>query len=1010
MAPPFRPSGALPAIPLAASSAYGVADPDWWDALFGSFADSSRVSEFLASGRTLPGPMRGIRFRHHCNGAEQADWRTRTRQNVAVDFGIVDISTAAFREVPPRIVLHVVSRSQFGVKISNVVFHPGDSPFRVVDHQAGMMLAPGASTGIHVELKPEMSSSDIGTVGRFLRFRAWCLVELEMGSVSAGAPITWNVMRSVIGSEVCANVVNLQKSRSLLSAEAEPFFPSQFARCFDPANEPTLLRIMDEDKADELVPEGFRRVQLKLPRPILFLPPPEDWLRGSSSGPPKPDGFSERFAAGVDGVKVGTSSLEQYKKRMQLALRLEAVGMFEDIKRYDICGAFLMRAASSSLRVKLYVPGLSESRPALVIFDPVRLRPVDQDLLASVELIARIVSVDSVNSHVTLQLPARYVHEKRVVAFLENSNDGKAQFHVRFCTGKHYEVNRRLAGAVRDLPLAVYHRLEYSPPMSAVKIAQRGLMASESLMSDAVVASYLDRLNSRQLEAVFMCMAELERNDAQNDIGNANSNAGDEAPRQSMKHAPALCIFGPPGTGKTLTLTAAIAAILVRYKGGRKILATAPSQQAADVVCERLIENFNVDPTAMFRFNPYERPVNQARATTLGHVLIKDGFFDLPSVSQLASFGVIVCSCTCAGLLDLPSDHFSAVFIDEAAQALEPEALVPIVSFASAGASIVLCGDPHQLNAEVCSEKAAKLGLQTSLMERIMQGRHEAALTSHIIQLHINYRANHPALLALPARMFYNSDLHVRPGLPPWRSFAQDMSNESHLIAPLMTIGMVSHEERVGERSPGLRNIEEACEIVEICEKLTMSHQLSQGDIGVIAPYRAQVQTIRQLLRGKRLHAVKVGTIYDYQGQEGSVIIISTTLTSDESFAEEQSRFQGFVGNSCKKFNVSITRAENLLIVVGNPHVLLRDRCWSALLRYCVQMRAYTGVTFPGMEDITVGGSGEDALVNALHGFDMGAPTFANGAAVETSATPESVYDLELAYRDEEDRDWRVTR
>jgi hypothetical protein len=73
-------------------------------------------------------------------------------------------------------------------------------------------------------------------------------------------------------------------------------------------------------------------------------------------------------------------------------------------------------------------------------------------------------------------------------------------------------------------------------------------------------------------------------------------------------------------------------------------------------------------------------------------------------------------------------------------------------------------------------------------------------------------------------------------------------------------------------------------------------------------------------------------------------------------------------------------------------------------------MGAYTGVTFPGMEDISVGDSGEDPLVNALGTFDIDAPTFANAVAAETSVTPESAYDLERAYRDEEDRDWRVTR
>jgi AAA domain len=999
------PSASPPlAIPVTAAGANGVADPFWWEALTGPTGDLSAVSVLFSSGNTVPAPMLGVRFQHHDWHLGRAGEPTLPVRLVAADFGTADVTSAAFRKRPPRVTLSIVSTAQRDVRISNIVVRPENAPFSLVDPPPiGAIVAPGQCLLIPVRVQAASLRRPGTPVGPV---RAWCLVELEITSFYAGVPVVWNVIRSVIGTEMNFTVVRTKKSHTPISADAVPFFPTLFAGCFDRAHEPTLPRIMDEDAADNLMPDGFRRVQYKVGRPVFHCPTDVEMSKSENVASPMTSSSTLKHTVqALDAQDVLGQSLMGYKRRMQRALRLETKSLFQEMDRFDICGAYLVPEKKHPLHVKITVQGLAESCPALALFDPVRLRPVQPDLLQSVELIARVIAVDAIKSCITLKLPAKYVHHQRIADLLANLNNKSAQFHVRFCTGHHFEAIQKLSSAVEGLTKSTYQRLEYCPKLRAVEAAGRGLKASNELMSNPVLVTYLDRLNTRQLEAVYMCINTLKPLHAED----ATPNPAQTSPWQ-QEDSPALCIFGPPGTGKTLTLTAAITAILLQSPSER-ILATAPSQQAADVICERLIEYFNVGRNDMFRLNPFERPVNQARTRTLSHVLIdKNGFFDLPSQAQLASYRVIVCSCTSVTLIDLPRNHFGIVFVDEAAQALEAETLVPIVKFASKGAPIVLCGDPYQLNADVRSERAAKLGLGISLMERIMRSRRNDGNTSQIIQLQINYRVNHPALLELPARLFYNSDLSVRPGLPKSYRLVEDLTDLLPSPVPLLFMGLASREEFVSERSPGLRNMDEALKIAEICKRLVKSKHCRADDIGVIAPYRAQVQAVRQLLRKERLDSVKVGTVGDYQGQEGQVIIISTSLSSNRSFNAEKSLGQGFVGNSAKKFNVSITRAESLLIVVGNPFILLLDRYWAELIHYSVRLGCYAGVTFPGMEQISINKCLDSSLKTPqILGLGSGeAASMDHYAPGDTSLMYEQWHDLSAHYQDEEDRDWRV--
>lgn len=117
-------------------------------------------------------------------------------------------------------------------------------------------------------------------------------------------------------------------------------------------------------------------------------------------------------------------------------------------------------------------------------------------------------------------------------------------------------------------------------------------------------------------------------------------------------------------------------------------------------------------------------------------------------------------------------------------------------------------------------------------------------------------------------------------------------------------------------------------------------------DFGIVTPYRKQVRLIRDVLRSRKLGAVRVGTVDDYQGQEAKVVIISTVITASSAFRNSSSRL-GFMSDP-KRFNVAISRAQALLIVVGNPFAIAEEPVWSNIFHYCLQHNSYRGCRLPG--------------------------------------------------------------
>ncbi|NXT46267.1 M10L1 helicase, partial [Pluvianellus socialis] len=413
-------------------------------------------------------------------------------------------------------------------------------------------------------------------------------------------------------------------------------------------------------------------------------------------------------------------------------------------------------------------------------------------------------------------------------------------------------------------------------------------------------------------------------------------------------------LFGPPGTGKTVTVIEAILQIHYTLPDSR-ILVCAPSNAATDLICLRLHQTNQLKPGAMVRVNASFRSLEQIDDVVKPYC--KDG----EDIWKASWFRIIITTCSSAGMFyqtEIRLGHFTHVILDEAGQASEPESLIPIGLISEANGQIVLVGDPKQLGPVIKSKIALTFGLNMSLLERLTSRdlylRDEDAFSACgaynpllITKLVKNYRS-HSALLALPSKLFYHKELEVCADT----SVVTSLLNWGKLPRkgfPLIFHGIRGSETREGH-SRSWFNPTEAVQVMQYCCHLAKNENAAVPvtDIGVITPYRKQVEKIKFLLRSIDLADIKVGTVEEFQGQEYMVIILSTVRSQEDLLTNgfDDKYCLGFLSNP-KRFNVAITRAKALLIVVGNPHVLVKDPCFCALLEYSITNRVYVGCDLP---------------------------------------------------------------
>jgi helicase MOV-10 len=404
-----------------------------------------------------------------------------------------------------------------------------------------------------------------------------------------------------------------------------------------------------------------------------------------------------------------------------------------------------------------------------------------------------------------------------------------------------------------------------------------------------------------------------------------------------------------------------------------KILLVAPSNDATDILVEKLSPYF--PPSEMMRVLSYTRSIDQVSLQVRPYV--REGLQAHQLVSEILSVQIVVTTVSLAARLfctggGVPKGFFDVLCVDEAGHATEPEvigATANLMEFSGkTTGQMVLAGDPNQLGPVITSDLCKKYGLGTSFMERLIKTSPAYCLDDNdayppqlVALLVRNYRS-HPAILKLPNEMFYENKLIACGD----RMMTHSMTKWEHLPNrsagfPIVFKAVDGENEREGT-SPSWFNPQEAISVVETVELLVKHSRpaIGQDEIGIITPYARQVQKIRLLLKVKDMGDIKVGSVETFQGQERRCIVISTVRSENDLLEHDKKYNLGFVANE-KRFNVAVTRAKALLVVVGNPRVLQTDKKnWLPLLRYCRDNDSWMGEEWD--EAAAVEGEGGDGM------------------------------------------------
>ena len=328
--------------------------------------------------------------------------------------------------------------------------------------------------------------------------------------------------------------------------------------------------------------------------------------------------------------------------------------------------------------------------------------------------------------------------------------------------------------------------------------------------------------------------------------------------------------------------------------------------------------------------------------------------------------------------------HWEALFIDEAAQATEPETLIPLAVVAptleiehdelTKDLIFVMAGDHYQLGPRTYAKSTS---LHISLFERLsarsLYASHPLARKSKktplqtqpmnrrpFVNLTRNYRS-HPAIIAIPSSLFYANTLIPEAtqigSLHSWNAWR----GRCWPVLFACNGGADDCEDVRTSGGAGWYNIREAQKAIEYSQNLISSgHVAAQSDICIMSPFRAQVNYIRRLARKSHFYGLNIGPVEAFQGLESRFVIICTTRAQSRFLDADKVRGIGMIDEP-KKFNVAITRAKEGLIVLGNPRVLSRDPCWRSFLHFCWRnglWQAETQDIDPRMQD-------EEADVNS---------------------------------------------
>ena len=432
----------------------------------------------------------------------------------------------------------------------------------------------------------------------------------------------------------------------------------------------------------------------------------------------------------------------------------------------------------------------------------------------------------------------------------------------------------------------------------------------------------------------------------------------EEAVNKVMHAKDVAIVHGPPGTGKTTTLVEAIYETLHREN---QVLVCAQSNMAVDWISEKLVDRgvpvLRIgNPTRvndkMLSFT-YERRFeshpdypqlwsirkairdlySQNRKGTNRESLrqkinsLKDRATELEIRINEALFSearVIACTLVSSANRILTGMKFGTLFIDEAAQALEAACWIAIRK----ADRVILAGDHYQLPPTIKCIEAMRGGLDETLMQKIVCNKPET-----VSLLKTQYRMN-DEIMRFSSEWFYHGELNSAPEVK-YRSIL-DFDTP---IVWINTENMDCNEEFVGE-SFGRINKAEAMlcieELKKYINKIGKERLLDERiDFGVISPYKAQVQYLRQLVKKDAFFKpfrslMTINTVDGFQGQERDVILISLVRANEDGQI-------GFL-NDLRRMNVAITRARMKLIILGDASTLTKHPFYKKLYEYISEL------------------------------------------------------------------------
>ncbi|KAI6205890.1 hypothetical protein M3Y94_00843600 [Aphelenchoides besseyi] len=384
-----------------------------------------------------------------------------------------------------------------------------------------------------------------------------------------------------------------------------------------------------------------------------------------------------------------------------------------------------------------------------------------------------------------------------------------------------------------------------------------------------------------------------------------------------------FCLFGPPGTGKTVTIVAA-AVRLLKQSPKHRLLMCAPSGVAADRLALKLLEARVLQTDQILRLCSLSKDASLRDHKLDSIVLLagNDRNYMLPE--EYDSYRVVISTIACTTHIinaGVSETHFSHIFIDEAGQASEAEFWIPVAGLCTARTALILSGDAKQLGPVVGMDLFSYGLAFSSPFLRFVN--HPAYLDERLcVLLRDSYRSHH-AIIDFSSRMFYHGAVRSADCVRNKMNLG-DWPFLLNRDFPVIFIDAVDGKEV--PRKTSYSNDVEARIITFLVTNLIENKHALPDEIAVITPYRGQTENLSDTM--DKLDVI-VDSVERYQGSERRIIFVSLTRTKDLGFVRSR-----------RRMNTSLTRAKELMVVVGKRTLLDGNGYWREFIRYCEENRS----------------------------------------------------------------------